>query len=122
MVGWGLLGLGLRLGLGLGLGGLLGELGASARACGAGDEGALKWNFTTGDEVWSSPTLGVDGTVYVGSYDHKLYAVTAGRHDPGARCSQTPYCMVGEYCDLSHRCYQAVRMTRLRDGAHRVVE
>ena len=72
MVGW------VLLGLRLGLGGLLGAVGASARACGAGDEGALKWSFPTDRGVWSSPTLGADGTVYVGSYDRKLYAVTAG--------------------------------------------
>ncbi len=24
---------------------------------------------------------------------------------PGARCSETPDCPVGEYCDFSHRCY-----------------
>ena len=33
------------------------------------------WEFETGDEVWSSPAIGSDGTVYVGSYDNKLYAV-----------------------------------------------
>ena len=53
MVRWMLLGLGL---------GLLRVVGTSARACGAGDEGALKWNFTTGDYVRSSPTVGADGT------------------------------------------------------------
>ena len=25
--------------------------------------------------VWSSPAIGSDGTVYVGSYDNKLYAI-----------------------------------------------
>ena len=50
-----------------------------ASACGTGDEGELKWSFNTGDGVFSSPTasLGADGTVYVGSFDGKLYAVTA---------------------------------------------
>eukprot|EP01047_Picozoa_sp_COSAG01_P045921 COSAG01_NODE_4268_length_5196_cov_4.984304_2_plen_330_part_00 len=37
----------------------------------------VRWNFPTGDIVYSSPALGPDGTVYVGSYDRKLYAVTA---------------------------------------------
>jgi outer membrane protein assembly factor BamB len=29
----------------------------------------------SGNYVFSSPTLGADGTIYVGSYDHKLYAI-----------------------------------------------
>jgi hypothetical protein len=33
------------------------------------------WQFETGGEVWSSPAIGSDGTVYVGSYDKKLYAI-----------------------------------------------
>eukprot|EP01047_Picozoa_sp_COSAG01_P109466 COSAG01_NODE_38336_length_491_cov_0.561224_1_plen_86_part_00 len=39
--------------------------------------GAEGWSFTTGDRVESSPALGPDGTVYVGSGDGKLYALTA---------------------------------------------
>jgi outer membrane protein assembly factor BamB len=35
----------------------------------------LKWSFTTGDRVTSSPAIGADGTIYVGSYDHNLYAI-----------------------------------------------
>jgi outer membrane protein assembly factor BamB len=37
----------------------------------------LKWSFTTGDVVRSSPAIGADGTIYVGSYDNKLYAINA---------------------------------------------
>ena len=33
------------------------------------------WEFETGGSVWSSPAIGSDGTVYVGSYDNKLYAI-----------------------------------------------
>ncbi|MDC0219768.1 PQQ-binding-like beta-propeller repeat protein, partial [Verrucomicrobia bacterium] len=33
------------------------------------------WDFATGDDVHSSPTIGSDGTVYVGSFDNKLYAI-----------------------------------------------
>ena len=33
------------------------------------------WEFETGNEVFSSPAIGSDGTVYVGSYDNKLYAI-----------------------------------------------
>jgi|GEM_PF-2260460 len=35
----------------------------------------LKWSFATGGEVWSSPVVGADGTIYVGSNDHNLYAI-----------------------------------------------
>ena len=37
----------------------------------------LLWSFATGDAVKSSPAVGADGTVYVGSLDHKLYAIKA---------------------------------------------
>ena len=33
------------------------------------------WEFETGGGVNSSPAIGSDGTVYVGSYDKKLYAI-----------------------------------------------
>ena len=33
------------------------------------------WEFETGDRVFSSPAIGTDGTVYVGSEDKKLYAI-----------------------------------------------
>ena len=39
-------------------------------------EGILKWTFGTGDGVESSPAIGPDGTVYFGSYDSCLYAVS----------------------------------------------
>jgi outer membrane protein assembly factor BamB len=35
----------------------------------------LKWSFTTGDEVLSSPAIGADGTIYVGSKDGKFCAI-----------------------------------------------
>lgn len=34
----------------------------------------LQWSYTTGDGLYSSPVLGADGTVYVGSNDKHLYA------------------------------------------------
>ena len=37
--------------------------------------GLLKWKFKTEDEVRSSPAIGQDGTIYVGSEDHHLYAI-----------------------------------------------
>jgi len=35
----------------------------------------LRWEFKTGGRVYSSPAIGSDGTVYVGSIDGKLYAI-----------------------------------------------
>jgi len=37
-------------------------------------ESALKWRYQTGSGVSSSPAIGADGTVYVGSSDSYLYA------------------------------------------------
>jgi outer membrane protein assembly factor BamB len=34
--------------------------------------GIKLWEFETGGKVTSSPAIGSDGTVYVGSYDNKL--------------------------------------------------
>lgn len=39
------------------------------------DEGTRKWVFETGGSVVSSPTVGSDGTIYVGSNDGNLYAI-----------------------------------------------
>ncbi len=36
--------------------------------------GTVLWEFKTGGSV-SSPAIGSDGTVYVGSHDNKLYAI-----------------------------------------------
>jgi outer membrane protein assembly factor BamB len=35
----------------------------------------LIWSFATGGFVTSSPAIGIDGTIYVGSYDFNLYAI-----------------------------------------------
>jgi len=43
-----------------------------------GKTGVKLWEFETGDWVDSSPTIGPDGTVYVGSMDDKLYAIKTG--------------------------------------------
>ncbi|HVR35962.1 MAG TPA: PQQ-binding-like beta-propeller repeat protein, partial [Methylomirabilota bacterium] len=37
--------------------------------------GDLKWKFTTGGSVWSSPAIAADGTIYIGSDDGRLYAI-----------------------------------------------
>jgi len=39
--------------------------------------GSLKWLYKTGNPVISSPKIGLDGTVYVGSVDNYLYAITS---------------------------------------------
>jgi outer membrane protein assembly factor BamB len=47
---------------------------AAAVALAAKQSGKL-WEFETGGYVYSSPAIGSDGTVYVGSEDNKLYAI-----------------------------------------------
>ncbi|MHC4229490.1 MAG: outer membrane protein assembly factor BamB family protein [Planctomycetota bacterium] len=37
-----------------------------------------KWKFNTRDWVISSAAVGADGTIYVGSYNHNLYAFDDG--------------------------------------------
>ena len=39
-------------------------------------DGTLKWFFGTGDKVDSSPAIGADGTIYLGSDDNHLYALS----------------------------------------------
>ncbi|MDP7011565.1 MAG: PQQ-binding-like beta-propeller repeat protein [Verrucomicrobiota bacterium] len=43
--------------------------------CGKTKPGTVLWEFETGGSVSSSPAIGPDGTVYVGSIDKKLYAI-----------------------------------------------
>jgi outer membrane protein assembly factor BamB len=43
-----------------------------------GATGKKKWRFETGGAVWSSPCLGPDGTLYVGSNDKNVYTLAAG--------------------------------------------
>jgi outer membrane protein assembly factor BamB len=38
-------------------------------------DGTQKWEFVTGAVVYSSPAIGADGTIYVGSNDSNLYAI-----------------------------------------------
>ena len=37
--------------------------------------GFKRWDFRTGGDVESSPAIGEDGTIYIGSDDRKLYAL-----------------------------------------------
>jgi len=38
-------------------------------------DGTVKWTYETGAGIESSPTIGSDGTIYIGSHDNKLYAI-----------------------------------------------
>ncbi|MGH9922764.1 MAG: PQQ-binding-like beta-propeller repeat protein, partial [Nitrososphaerales archaeon] len=48
------------------------------------EESTLRWNFPTGQRITSSPAIGPDGTIYVGSYDSNLYALNP---DGSLKCS-----------------------------------
>ena len=37
--------------------------------------GSFKWSFTTGGSIYSSPAIALDGSIYFGSDDNKLYAL-----------------------------------------------
>jgi len=39
------------------------------------NDGTLKWRYQTGYPIQSSPAIASDGTIYVGSDDHYLYAI-----------------------------------------------
>jgi len=39
------------------------------------EPGTLKWKFETDDGVYSSPAIGSDGTIYIGSEDGNIYAI-----------------------------------------------
>jgi len=43
--------------------------------CGKKEQAKFLWEFETGGALSSSPAIGSDGTVYVGSDDKKLYAI-----------------------------------------------
>ena len=46
-----------------------------------GKPDTVLWEFKTAGEVKSSPAIGSDGTVYVGSRDNKLYALSGKTGD-----------------------------------------
>ena len=54
--------------------------------------GSKLWEFVTGDGVVSSPAIGSDGTVYVGSDDKKLYAIKTDSKD----LAKSPWPMRGQ--------------------------
>ena len=51
-----------------------------------------KWAFKTGDGVDSSPAIGNDGTIYVGSLDKNLYAIETSSNGP----ADSPWPMFGQ--------------------------
>ena len=55
-------------------------------------EPQLQWSFATGDAVTATPAIGSDGTVYVGSRDHNMYALTPD----GVLAPGWPYVTDGE--------------------------
>ncbi len=61
----------------------------------ASSEGVERWEFATGGMIRSSPAIGSDGTVYVGSYDWNLYAIRSDgvqrwRFATGGRIGSSP--------------------------------
>jgi len=57
------------------------------------------WEFETGDQVSSSPAIGSDGTVYVGSLDKKLYAIKTESKGP----AKSPWPMFGQNAQRTGR-------------------
>ena len=47
----------------------------TGRGVSGGATSTLKWKFTTGNDLYSSPAVGSDGTIYVGSQDDSVYAI-----------------------------------------------
>ncbi len=61
----------------------------------AQDAGTQKWTFDTGDFIYNAPAIGSDGTIYVASNDHYLYAVNPDgsekwKYDLGYGCYGAP--------------------------------
>lgn len=50
----------------------------TGQGIGFGASGSQKWSFKTNGEIISSPAIGADGTVYIGSDDANLYAIDSG--------------------------------------------
>ena len=40
-------------------------------------DGSVKWNYQTGANTFSIPAIGSDGTIYFGSFDYYIYALTS---------------------------------------------
>jgi len=57
------------------------------------------WEFETGDAVTSSPAIGSDGTLYIGSLDKKLYALKTDSKG----LAESPWPMLGQNAQHSGR-------------------
>ena len=64
-----------------------------------GTGGTVLWEFETGDSVGSSPAIGPDGTVYVGSHDKNLYAIKTDSKGP----AESPWPMFGQNAQRTGR-------------------
>jgi hypothetical protein len=66
-----------------------------------GKPGTVLWEFKTGSYgyVWSSPAIGPDGTVYVGSKVNKLYAIKTDSKGP----AESPWPMFGQNAQRTGR-------------------
>ena len=54
-------------------------------------QGNQLWSYTTSNAVYSSPAIGADGTVYVGSTDGNLYAIKSNGSRSWAFTEPAPY-------------------------------
>jgi len=61
-------------------------------------EGSLAWKYATGNSVYSSPAVGSDGTMYVGSTECSLCSV--GLYTPSSAFSYCLPCLPGTYSDV----------------------
>ena len=68
------------------------ETSKSSSKTSAQKPGTVLWEFETGGNVYSSPAIGSDGTVYVGSDDNKLYALKTNSKGP----AKSPWPMRGQ--------------------------
>jgi len=69
-------------------------------------DGSIKWTFTTGNWVDSSPALSKDGsTVYVGSWDNYLYAVNTDDGSLNWSFETSSYITSSPAVDLNDRVY-----------------
>ena len=64
-----------------------------------GKSGVKLWEFETESGVRSSPAIGSDGTVYVGSKDKKLYAIKTESKGP----AKSPWPMFGQNAQRTGR-------------------
>ena len=58
-------------------------------------DGTLKWSYLAGDGIHSSPAIGSDGTIYVGSDDYFIYALNPDgtlkwSYETGAEVKSSP--------------------------------